>query len=242
MARPAVTGATEAVYARLPAHYADADARQVSGGGYPLLRWLSGLGDQLAEVDAILARLDYRTLSEGRVGAGTSDLLDPLTADVSWLAWLGWLVGVDASTRLTDAERRAAIAGISSGGWAAGSQESLAAAVRPLLSGTKLVRIFPGEYGPWTVGVHTRLSETSVLTWDSIEATFRDWGELEASGSWDGLSPRDPLAALLRANVIPAGVTVTAVLGVSTWDSLAAGAPDWAAWEAAVSWAVLEDV
>ena len=242
MTRPTVTPSTEAVYSRLPAHYRDSDARQVSGSGYPLLRWLSGLGDQMAEVDAILARLDYLTLSEGRVGADTSDLVDPLTADVAWLAWLGWLVGVDASSRLTDAERRAAITGIATGGWAAGSQESLAAVVRPLLSGMRLVRIFPGEFGPWTIGVHTRLSETSVLTWDGIEATFRDWGELEAAGSWDGLSPRDPLAALLRANVIPAGVEVFHTLGVATWDSLAAGVPDWAAWEAAGSWEVLEDV
>jgi len=242
MAYPVVTQATLDVYARLPAHYRDADARQTSGGGYPLLRWLSGIHDQMQDVDTLLARINYRTLAEGRVGADTSDLVDPLTADPAWLPWLGWLVGINASTRLTVAEQRAAIAGVGAGGFAAGSQGSLRAVVAPMLSGARVVLVVPGEFGRWTVGVHTRASETAILSWDGVESTFRDWGEFEAPGSWDGLSPRDVLVAITRANVTPAGVSITHTLGVAQWDPLEAQLPTWTAWEAAGSWAAVENI
>lgn len=242
MARPAVSAVTEDIYSRLPEHYRAADARQTSGGGYPLLRWLAAMGDQLAEVADLRDRINYRPRFEGGDGTDTSDLVDPETADTAWLRWLGWLVGVDASARLTDAERRAAIRGISTGGWAAGSQESIRAVVRPLLTGERLVMVHPGEGDTWHIGVHTRRSETSVLTWDSLEATYRDWGEIEAAGSWDGLNPRDVAAAIARANVRPAGTIIDVYLGTATWDSLEAGAPTWADWEAAGSWDALEDI
>lgn len=242
MAYPVVTRATLDAYNRLPAHYRDSDARQASGGGYPLLRWLSAIHDQLQDVDTLLERINYRTLAEGRVGPDTSDLVDPLTADPAWLPWLGWLVGVNTSTRLTVAEQRAAISNVGSGGFGAGSQGSIRAAAASVLSGAKYVLVIPGEFGKWTIGVHTRMSETTILSWDGIEATFRDWGEFEASGSWNGLSPRSVPIAIARANVTPAGVTIYPSLGVAQWVSLEAQLINWAGWEAALTWDAVENV
>lgn len=59
MARPAVTPFTERLYARLPEYLRIADAQESSGGGYPLLRYLSGASDEAGKIAEMLERIDY---------------------------------------------------------------------------------------------------------------------------------------------------------------------------------------
>jgi hypothetical protein len=213
MPRPTVTATTERIYARgIPLFMRDADAAEPSGGGYPLLRFLSLLGDLLDHVEVLRARIDYIDLADGGVPGDTSDLVDPDTADTAWLNWLGQLVGVARGDR-TAVEMRAAITNASSG-WRAGSQAAVRAEVQPLLTGTKHLIIADHYTAEWTVALVTLASETAAttaaailaaagrtkpagvtfvhdigLSWAELEAHYPTWSAVEAAGSWDALVP-----------------------------------------------------
>ncbi len=248
MVAPTVSATTQRLWDRLPEVYREADALERTGGGYPLLRFLSLYGDQLDEVRVIFDRIDYNSLSEGVVG-DRSQLLDPATADASWLPWMAQVYGVTLAPGLTVAEQRTALAAGASG-WSAGSKNSILAAVRPVLSGERLVTIEPNDPfaavadRPFSIVVHTRHSETGVLTWEGLESTYRDWSEIDAVGTWEGLNPRDVDTAIRRAGVLPAGVVMRTTLGVLTWERLAAaGVATWEDMAALGStWEVLEDL
>lgn len=65
MARPTVAAPTERTYDRLPEHYRHADERQGAGANqYPLLRFLSLLGDQAGELEDFYDRFDHRSAGE----------------------------------------------------------------------------------------------------------------------------------------------------------------------------------
>src|SRR5436305_14173462 len=61
--------------------------------GQPLYRWMDLLGSRMTAVTQLIDRIDYLPPDEGGDG-GTSDLVDPGTADLAWLPWLAQLLGV----------------------------------------------------------------------------------------------------------------------------------------------------
>lgn len=161
MARPTVSATTERLYASLPEMYRDSDEPL----DFPLLRYLSLLGDQAGEVDTLYERIDYVTRDDGGTVGDTSDLADPATADVGWLRWLGALVGAQITPDLTDAEARDAVR-FAPAGYQAGTTAAVAAAARTALIGQKYVKVHdhsvtePGNGGQWDVLLVTRVSDT----------------------------------------------------------------------------------
>lgn len=65
MSLPEVSPTTQWWYDRLPHAWRDLDAVQPSGGGYPLLRYLSLLGDVADEIAALVSRFAYVDPSSG---------------------------------------------------------------------------------------------------------------------------------------------------------------------------------
>lgn len=214
MARPVVHPIVEQWYAELPEHYRVADAAQL-GPDFPLLRFMSLIGDQLGDAVDLVDRIQYLPPDEGGAPGDTSDLVDPTTADPEWLPWLGRLVGVLLPPALTVAERRDAVA-FASSGWRAGTKEAIADAARSALTGTRYVRI-NDHYGgdQWRIEVRTRSTETP-----SVPAV---------------------LAAIEAKDAKPAGVELVPTMYATTWAQLEALRPTWADWEAAGSWEVLEE-
>ncbi|HVL33901.1 MAG TPA: phage tail protein [Actinomycetota bacterium] len=204
MSRPDVHETTEVLYARLPDHYRDADARL----DYPLLRYLSLIGDQVGELSDLIERF------------ADGELADPDLADATWLPWLAQLVGARISG-LSEAATRAAIAQASTG-WRAGTRSAIETAAKSVLTGSQYVRVYDhstslegrGDAGAFDVLVVTRTSQTpdggaSVIaaitdarakpagvvlwwdefgaTWTTIESEFPTWADWEAAGSWEAI-------------------------------------------------------
>lgn len=202
---PAVSALTRRWYDSLPELYTHADELEPSGGGYPLLRYLSLLGDQAGAVEALGDRVDG------------GELTDPYRADPGWLDWLGQFVGVRVPGGTPDAVKRDLIDG-GSAGWQAGTRGSIAVAAKRHLSGTQYATVAPSTTDRWTIRVVVRADEAPtplslvadaivedgakpagfVLeviaytpTWDNIDGlggTWADhqqstWSQVDASGA-----------------------------------------------------------
>lgn len=161
MTQPATTAFTQRWYSALPQHYQDNDVEL----GYPLLQYLSLLGDQLDEIATLLERIQYIPFDEGGVPGDTSDLVDPATADLAWLPWLGQLVGVTLPPAVSGQAARDAVAGAVNG-YQVGTKGAIAKAAQSGLTGTKYARVYDhssttvGDGGIWDVLIVTRTSET----------------------------------------------------------------------------------
>lgn len=205
--RPAVGPFTDTLYRRLPELYRDADDAQDEGrSNYPLLRYLSLVGDQLTQVAELLGRFTYDPLDDRdntdppwqRFGSGlfgddtygdndVADLVDPALADTAWLPWLAQLVGVDV-TGMTIPEARAAIADPSST-WAHGTREAIIRRARPRLGDEAYLDVVPHHQGdPFTMALVTKSDETyGSTTWAELAESAPTWADLEALGSWHNL-------------------------------------------------------
>lgn len=205
--RPAVGPFTEALYARLPELYKDADEAQDEGlSNYPLLRYLSLVGDQLTTVAELLARLTYTPLDDrdntdapwDRYGTGlfgddtygdedVADLVDPWLADSSWLPWLAQLLGINIAG-LETSEAREALADPAAA-WAHGTPEAIIREARTQLGDDAYVDTVPHYQGdPFTIGLVTKDEETyGVTSWGDLMAAAPTWADLEALGSWHNL-------------------------------------------------------
>lgn len=209
MPTPDVHPHTRRLYDALPEFYRDADATQ-AGAGYPLLRFVSLILDQAGAVEDLIDRLDPDL-------GGGSDLVDPATADVEWLPWLGQLVGVvDLPPNLTEAEQRNAIAG-AVGGWRAGTRAGLEAAAKTALTDPDgYVSVRPHAGGdPFVIGVSVDPSSAPA-----------DLG--------------DVIAAIEAARARPAGIALVIDLYAATWDTLEARYLTWDTLDAVTSWTRLE--
>jgi hypothetical protein len=205
VSRPDVADFTERLYAALPEFMRDFDAADPSVNGYPLLRYLSLLGDQVGEVETIADR------------AEAGQLVDPVAADDAWLPWLGQLVGVRLDQASPPLAWRDAIADGSSG-WQSGTREAIANAARRTLSGTQFIDVRshngkPSAGGdPWTILIVVRADEApsplskvtdAVLaagakpagfnlavssytpTWAAIDGIGATWAPIDTLGQWD---------------------------------------------------------
>lgn len=204
------------LYDRLPLLYRDADP----GTGFTLLRFLAAVLGPADAVETLADRFDYIGPAEGGDGTGTSDLVDPQTADEAWLPWLGQLVGVQPNLGLTGQALRDAVGGATAG-WRGGTAQAIADAARSALTDTRYVRVYShststGSGGPWDILLVTRLSETP-----SSEAV---------------------LQAVRDKHAKPAGVRLWHRPYGASWATLQEAYPTWQAWDvAAGSWVTLEE-
>lgn len=189
------------MYAQLPTVYQDND----SALDYPLLRFLSLLGDQADDIETLFRRFSGES--------GTSDLVDPVTADGSWIPWLAQITGVERGD-LTIAQLREVVADANDNR-ADGSIPAIAAQIRPLLTGDAYLIIARHHLGDvWLIGIFTLEAESAGTTaaeilaqaslqkpagvvfvhdfglaWSDLEAGYPTWTAIEAAGSWAGLVP-----------------------------------------------------
>lgn len=204
------------LYSRLPEHYRTADAAD----GYPLYRWLAGIGSQIGALELLINRLDFYTTNDGGQPGDTSDLTDPTTADPRWLEWLAQLVGVRLDPSLTDLERRDAVA-FASSGWRAGTKQAITDAARVALTGTKYAQVYdhtifaPGDGDVWDVLIITRGTETA--------------------------DPAAVLRTVITRGAKPAGVVLHHRSFDTTWDTVEAKFPSWTAIENAGSWNAIQE-
>lgn len=161
MSEPIYDSSTEALYASLPDIYRSEDAEQ----NWVLKKWLYGLTTQVDSVNQKVERFSYVPPEDGP-GYRTSDLVDPLTADSSWLPWLAQLVSVRLDTSAPVPDQRQTIAN-SILGIKAGSKAAIAQAASTALIGTKDVKVFDhsdavsiGTAGQWDICVVTKDTET----------------------------------------------------------------------------------
>lgn len=159
MAEPTFDAATEQIYHRLPEHFRQADSKF-----YYLKRYLSGVGMIQNRLDTIIERLRYLTPDEGGLPNDTSDLVDPVTADISWLPWLAQLLGVSLKGKVLDETTRNEIINASNG-YLSGTDAAIVAAVQTELVGSKSVNLVrrntsSGAGGVWDLLIQTLQSET----------------------------------------------------------------------------------
>jgi hypothetical protein len=180
---------------------------------FPLLRFMSLLGDHLGEDTDIIGRIAMRLIN----GIESSQLVDPVLADAGWLLWMAQLVGAKVSSYDPEQTLRAIIASASSG-WRAGTKDSMAAAARTQLTGSQYVEILDhqtstGPGGQWDVLVKTRSVETP--------------------------NNQAVLDAISAAGVKPAGVVLHIVHTAASWDALEAAYPTSDQWDA-LTWDEIE--
>lgn len=217
MARPVVHTTTERIYGGLPGVYRAGDDAQAGGpSGYPLLRYLSLLTDQLGEVIDLLQRFDYYSPDDGGLAGDTSDLVDPATADAGWLPWIAQLVGARLPPGLTVAQQRNAIAGVVAG-YLKGTKQGIIAAAQTALTGTKYARVIPLYGGDqYRIELRTRTSETA--------------------------STAAVLAAVDAAGARPAGIEIVPTVYEATWAQIEAAYPVWLTLETnAPTWLQVEE-
>lgn len=204
---PAVSATTTRLYESLPEVFRTADV----GTGWTLLRYLDLVLGQADDVETLIDAFDP---ADGSV----SQLVDPATADPTWLAWLAQLVGVELEPRLTEPEARDAVA-FASSGWRAGNKAAIADAAKSALGGSKYLRVIPhrtdtGPSGIWDVLLVTRMSETP------------DVGVV--------------LATVIARGAKPAGVKLWHLAYSASWGQVEAAFPTWAT-RNGLTWRELEE-
>ncbi|WP_053207958.1 phage tail protein [Jiangella muralis] len=196
MTPPAVSEFTARLYADLPELYRDADAAQ---GTYPLLRYLSLLGDIAGDVDTLADRVD------------AGDLTDPAAADPAWLPWLAQLVGVRLRAGMTVQQQRDAISGGATG-WQSGTRAAIAEAAQAALTGTRYVDVRPhAGPDPFALLILVRSDEapspmslvadavvaagakpagyglvvqSADIPWSAVDTAFPLWQDIDAQQTW----------------------------------------------------------
>lgn len=219
---PAVAGVTPfaaRVYASLPDHHRADDETQPGPNTLPLLRYIRALASMADPAETLVDRLLFVRPEDGGPPAGTSDLADPATADLTWLPWLSQLVGVDLDQVDGDQARRDAIRSASSG-FKAGTRTAVEDAARSALTGSKYVRVTPHRTatgaGQWyDVRITTRTSETP-----DVAAV---------------------LAAVVAKQAKPAGVRLWHQVLETTWDAVEAAYTTWDGWDAVPTWTAFEE-
>lgn len=210
---PQFSTTTMRMYSRYPEIYRAADAQinpDDPNNNYPLLRFISLIGDQAGYVEGLLDRFNYIPTWAGGPTTGpgsTSDLVNPATADVAWLPWLAQLVGITLPAGASPTTQRSLISGASAN-WARGSRASMIAAAQSQLTGGQFVRIVDHVGGDmWRMEVITRASETP--------------------------QPSTVISEIIATGNKPAGVILTQLYYEASWATIENVLPTWADWETA---------
>lgn len=246
MSEPIYSVTTERLYRRLPETYRVLDAQN----DWQFKKFISSIADQLADIETIVARIEYLATPENRADfysslnqyntytrpAGsedpaigfapieeTSDLVDARTADPLWLNWLGQLVGADVVGIPSPVDKRYAILDEYLG-IKAGSREALEAAVLQYLTGTKYSRVYPHRNGAS----------------GSIISIGTEWDVLIVTKAEETESGADLIAEIIRKGAKPAGVELHHVAYTFTWEVIETSFTSWAQIDATGSWANFE--
>jgi len=227
--KPTVTARTAALYGQLPQYQRDADETL----GWPLLRYLSLLGDQ---ADVVRSYLEDPT-----------QLTDPERAPYDVLPWLAMIVGVDyrlyPDTDGLRGDLRDAIAG-AAGARKPGSDAAILNAIQPLLTGSRIAFIDQKNPPGFTfrvnvydaqapddlpsiqrvldaatpAGLKATLNVIPGQTWGDVEDAGWTWGQIEDAGqTWDDIGSAIPDTAGLRSWAQVSDRTWAQVEGL-TWD------------------------
>lgn len=216
MSEPIFSEATEIFYSRLPGVYRFEDSQR----DWVFKRWLSGILESYGELDTLIDRFKYVPPEDGPdVMDLTSDLVDPESADAEWLPWLGQLVGVNFAYLLDEASRRTAIANAISG-VQAGTKAAIIQAAQTVLTGTKTVYVYPFSNNVGGIGSGTQ--------WEVLVMTIA------------AETASDPVTAIINLGAKPAGVKLYHVTYGASWTTVEGSFPTWADWEAAPTWADIE--
>lgn len=236
---PRYSVTTERVYDRLPDVYRETDVDQ----NYAFKKFISSVVDSLGDVDLLIERFRYRsqielemrkryaqryttyTHADRYVNApalgSTSDIVDPMSADRSWLPWLGQLVGVRINPNDLEFDQRDSIYYASSG-YRAGSKDALEKAARSVLTGSRYAVALP----------HTKVVNGQLIAgtvWDLTILTRAD----ESPSSFV------VLGAVNKDTLKPAGVQLYHRTYTASWDALEAALPFWVDWNTS-TWSDIE--
>lgn len=207
MPEPFYSDTTERFYERIPGVYRYEDSQH----NWQMKRWIAGLLEQMADVDVLLQRFRYVPPEDGpEVEDLSSDLVNPMTADAAWLAWLAQLVGVHFDYILTTDLQRTVVANAVTG-VQAGTKAAIVQAAQTVLTGTKTVYVYPfsnnvggiGAGGQWDVLVMTLAAETT----------------------------GNVVNAIVNLGAKPAGVKLYHVTYGANWTTVETTLPTWADWE-----------
>jgi hypothetical protein len=221
MTEPIFSDTMEALWSQLPDIYRLEDAAQ-TGPDFPMKRWLSGVVDQLGEVQEVIKRIDFETADAREDDSqASSDLANPVTADAKWLPWIGQLVGLRDDPAMTDQARRDQVTA-AAGGFRSGTKGAIAAAVTASLTGSRVVSVYDHSItdpydggGEWDVLIVTRGTETPV-------------------------SSAQLIANVIAAGAKPAGVVLHHRGFEASWATIEGARPTWADWQSA-TWAQIEE-
>lgn len=106
---------------------------------YPLLRYMSLIGDQMGQVEDLLDEITYISPANGGPPAGSDELysysalVDPWEADPTWLPWLAMVCGANING-LNQIQARLAIAAQQTYGMYQGSKVAIQEAIRNLFA------------------------------------------------------------------------------------------------------------
>jgi hypothetical protein len=216
MTEPIFDESTERTYDRLPGVYKFEDTNH----DWTMKRYLSGACKALFELDTLITRFRYTPPEDGYLEEVDlhSDLVDPVTADASWLPWLSQLVGVHSEQLLTEAAQRDRIAQAFDGA-RPGTKSAIIQAAQTVLTGTKTVYVY--QFSNDTSGIN------GGTEWEILILTLSD----ETAG--------DVIAAVTNLGAKPAGVKLYHDNYGADWDTVEANLPTWDDWEA-TTWQDLE--
>jgi len=199
----------ERVYSLLPQHYQDSDILQ----NFQFKKYLAGLLKNQDDVNKIIDRLQFIPLDAGGVEGDTSDLVNPYTADAKWLPWLGQLFGTTVAGEITDDIREEVIR---ASGFRSGSMDSMIAAARTVLVGSKKVRILKHSDLSWQPDMQEHVYATNLAVKPSF-ATVSGLGTggnatVTADDSWFLYGPTS-------VKVVTTGSASSAVYAAATTSS-----------------------
>ncbi|MBI1377259.1 MAG: hypothetical protein GC157_07235 [Frankiales bacterium] len=167
MTAPALHPAAEQVYRLLPDYIRAADPDT----DWTLRRFVGAAAVGLEQVNEFLTLVDPDTSV-----TGTCELVNAAAIPSAWLAWLGWLVGVDTSlipaADVRDAVQNAATT------QRRGSTGAIRDVVQRTLTGSKSCRVYSNLSGtdPYLITVITQTAQTP----DPVAALAAAWTEKPA--------------------------------------------------------------
>lgn len=209
MTAPVLHPAAEQVYRLLPDYLQAAD----EATDWTLRRFVGAAAVGLEQSNEFLTLVDPDTSV-----TGTCELVNAAATPRAYLAWLGWLVGVDTSV-IADAFVRDAV-GNAANTQRRGSMGSIVDAVQRTLTGSQTVWIYSNLSGvdPYLITVLTLTAETA-STPTSLAAA---WVEKPAGVNLELLTVGGPTWILANATYATWNAVVAAK---ATWTALVTAIP-----------------
>jgi hypothetical protein len=201
MTAPILHPAAEQVYRLLPDYLQAADP----GTDWTLAKFAGATAVGLERVNEFLNLVDPDTSV-----TGTCEVVNPAAVPRAWLAWLGWLVGVDTSP-IPDSDVRDAV-GNAAATQRRGSLGAIQDAVQRTLTGSKSCRVYANasSVDPYLITVITLTADTP----DSAAALSAAWNE-------------KPAGVDLELQTVAGSIWSEVVAEYADWNAVVAAQPTW---------------